>query len=219
MTDFVVLLSGHGSTLQALLDAVQTGLLPEACIKGVVSNVEGAYGLERAKIAQVPIRVVPHNQYASYDTFEADLASAVFALSPEPVLVLAGFMRILHDDFIQKFQGKIINIHPSLLPAYRGLNTYAKALAAGETQHGTTVHVVDNTLDGGPILAQLPVPILENDTVDTLKARVQEKERWLYPRILQLIANGDLILDPAPQYQNKPVPDTGLSALIYQLEN
>jgi len=211
MSQFVVLISGNGSTLQALIDATQTGALPKDCLRGVVSNIGTAYGLERAKAAHIPCHVLSHADFLTRESFDVALAESIFQLCPDdPIVVLAGFMRILSPGFVTTMQGRIVNIHPALLPAYKGLHTYERALEAGETMHGTTVHMVDASLDGGPILAQARVPIQSNDTPETLKTRVQEKERALYPKVLALICDNRLQLQNPPLFDGEVIPASGL---------
>jgi len=183
-----VLISGRGTNLQALLDACADPAFP-AGIALVISNVAGAAGLERADAAGVPTLVISHKDFPSRETFDARMDAALRAAGIE-LVCLAGFMRLLSDGFVTGWRGKMINIHPSLLPSFKGMHTHAQALAAGVEQHGCTVHYVTPALDDGPIIAQAAVPVLAGDTEETLAARVLEAEHRLYPEALKLVAQG-----------------------------
>ena len=157
----------------------------------VLSNLPGAGGLAKARAMGIPTAVVDHRPFATDRAgFEAALTEALEAQAPD-ILCLAGFMRILTETFITRWQGRMLNIHPSLLPKYRGLHTHARALEAGDTEAGCTVHEVTAELDGGPILGQARVPVLPGDTPDRLAARVLEQEHRLYPMVLRRFAEGD----------------------------
>lgn len=188
----VVLISGSGTNLQALIDDAETG--SGYRIVGVISNRPGVKGLQRAADAGIPTRVIDHKGFADRNGFDEALAKAVDALHPG-LVVLAGFMRILTDDFVDHFSGRMVNIHPSLLPAFPGLDTHARALAAGCQVHGCTVHLVRPTLDDGPILVQGVVPVLADDDAPTLAARVLEVEHRCYPIALDLVARGGMTID------------------------
>ncbi len=175
----VVLVSGGGSNLQAIIEAVQSGAI-KATIAAVISNNAAAYGLERARLADIPAISLVHTDYKSRDAFDQALQQTIDEYSPE-LVVLAGFMRLLGDDFVNHYAGRILNIHPSLLPKYRGLNTHQRALDAGESQHGATVHFVTPALDSGPLIIQASVAINNNDNATTLAARVLEQEHRIYP--------------------------------------
>lgn len=174
----VVLISGAGSNLQALLDA---DLPVEFAL--VISNNPDARGLEKAQQAGVKTLVLNHRDYESREAYDAALLAAIEPLQPDWV-VLAGFMRRLTGAFVQAFAGRLLNIHPSLLPKYPGLNTYERALEAGDEEVGTTVHLVTEEVDAGPILAQASVDVESDDTVASLKAKVQRLEHQLYPQVL-----------------------------------
>jgi len=174
-----VLISGNGSNLQALLDASAAADYP-AHITLVLSNKEDAYGLIRAENAGVPIAVIPHGNYADRESFDRVMDAALRSHEIE-LVVMAGFMRILSDWFVQQWQGRLINIHPSLLPKYKGLNTHARAIEAGDKEHGATVHWVTPELDSGEIILQESLTIMPDDTPDTLKERVHALEHQLYP--------------------------------------
>lgn len=188
----VVLISGRGSNLRAIIRAVQAGELPVE-LAGVISNRPEAPGLEHARAAGIACAVVDHKQYPDRDTFEAALMQRLDAYRPN-LVVLAGFMRVLSGRFIERYAGRLINIHPSLLPAFPGLRTHERALAAGVKQHGATVHFVTADVDNGPIIAQAAVPVLPGDTPATLAARVLEQEHRLYPRAIGWFAAGRLTL-------------------------
>jgi phosphoribosylglycinamide formyltransferase-1 len=183
-----VLISGRGSNLQALLDAsAEPGYPAEIAL--VVSNRPGASGLERAQRAGVPTRVIDHRDFADRPAFETALTGALRDAGAEAVC-LAGFMRVLTGAFVEAWRGRLLNIHPSLLPLFPGLDTHARALAAGVKLHGCTVHLVSEALDGGAIVGQAAVPVLPDDTAETLAARVLTVEHQLYPHCLRLLAEG-----------------------------
>jgi phosphoribosylglycinamide formyltransferase-1 len=184
----VVLLSGRGSNFQALLRAIEAGTLP-AGIRAVISNRPEAAGLATAAAAGIPTTVVDHRDYGDRESYDAALRSAIDAHDPA-LIVLAGFMRILTPAFVQHYAGRLINIHPSLLPRFRGLDTHARALREGATEHGASVHFVTEELDGGPVFLQARVPVHADDTAELLAARVLEQEHRLYPAAVRLIATG-----------------------------
>jgi len=188
----VVLLSGGGTNLQAILDAIARGEL-NAEIRAVLSNRPDAYGLERARRAGIATEVLDHKAYADRERFDAALMARIDGYAPA-LVVLAGFMRILSDGFVRHYEGRMINIHPSLLPKYRGLNTHQRALEEGETWHGASVHYVTPELDGGPVILQARVPVQAGDDPATLAARVLEMEHQIYPLAIQWIAEGRLAL-------------------------
>lgn len=193
----VVLISGQGSNLQALLDACgqnpyqpQSDPLP-ARVVGVLSNQATAPGLDRARACGVPTASVSHADYPERAQFDAALIPLIDAWQPD-LVVLAGFMRILTVDFVRYYQRRLMNIHPSLLPRHKGLNTHARALAAGDTEHGCTVHWVTEELDGGPVIAQAKTPVHADDTPATLAARVHQLEHQLLPQVLRAWAQSAL---------------------------
>lgn len=192
MQRIVVLLSGQGSNLQALMDACNRGDLP-ARIAGVIGNREDAYGLERALQAGIPTRLLRHTAFPDRDSFDRVLADKIDAFAPDWV-VLAGFMRVLTPAFVQRYRGRLVNIHPSLLPKYPGLDTHGRALRALDDEAGATVHFVTEDLDGGPVIARVRVPIAVDDTVETLTARVLSQEHQLYPAVLKGLVQGRLRL-------------------------
>lgn len=185
-----VLVSGNGTNLQALLDAAHAGALAPATIAVVISNVPGARALERAAAAGVLAAVVPHRGLARA-AFEDQLLAVLAAHGVEAV-VLAGFMRVLTAHFVDRFPLRIVNTHPSLLPAFPGVDAPAQALAHGVKLAGVTLHFVDASLDGGPIIAQAAVPVLDGDDARTLHARIQVEEHRLLPEVVQRLAAGRL---------------------------
>lgn len=188
----VVLVSGHGSNLQALIDAQAAGRL-EGAVTAVVSNRPDAYALERAARHGIPTEVVLAEDYPDRAAFDAELAKRIDQYRPD-LLVLAGFMRILTPEFVQHYAGRMLNIHPSLLPKYRGLHTHRRALEAGDTEHGASVHFVTEELDGGPVVVQVMVPIGPDDNENTLAGRVQACEHKVYPLVVNWFAEGRLRL-------------------------
>ena len=183
-----ILISGSGSNMVRLVESM-TGDHPARPVL-VLSNVPGAGGLAKAEAAGVPTAVVDHRAYADRAAFEAALTAALGPARPD-LVCLAGFMRVLTGGFVAGWSGRMLNIHPSLLPKFRGLDTHARALAAGETRHGCTVHEVTPDLDAGPILGQAEVPVRPDDTAETLAARVQAAEHRLYPAVLRRVAEGE----------------------------
>jgi len=189
-----VLISGRGSNLQALIDAAANPAFP-ARIALVLSNKADAYGLERARVAGIPTAVVSLRDHGGdRAAFDASMDRVLKDAGCE-FLCLAGFMRILSEDFVEAWRGRAINIHPSLLPAYRGLDTHARAIADGVTEHGCTVHFVTPGLDEGPAIIQATVPVLPDDTEDSLAARVLAREHEIYPKALGWLAEGRAVLD------------------------
>jgi len=182
------LISGRGSNLQALLDAARDPAYPAEIVL-VISNVAGAAGLARAAAAGVPQRTVSHRDFRGREPFEAALTEALEAARVE-LVCLAGFMRVVTAGFVAHWHDRMINIHPSLLPAFPGLHTHRAALDAGVKLHGCTVHYVREQVDAGPIVAQAAVPVAPDDDADSLAARVLEAEHRLYPAALRLIAEG-----------------------------
>jgi phosphoribosylglycinamide formyltransferase 1 len=186
-----VLVSGSGTNLQALLDAEARGELAPAEIAVVVSNRPGAPALKRAAAAGKPAVVVDHKAYTDRATFE-DALLATLASHGVELVVLAGFMRVLTEHFVSRYEHRIVNTHPSLLPAFPGANAAAQAIAHGVKLSGVTIHFVDTSLDGGPIIAQVSVPIAPADDADTLQARIQREEHVLLPAVVRRLAAGEL---------------------------
>ena len=188
MKRVAIMISGAGSNMVALAESM-TGDHPARPVL-VLSNEPAAPGLERARALGIPTRVVDHREYADRSGFEAAMTVALRAARPD-LIALAGFMRLLSPPFVATFSGRMLNIHPSLLPKYRGLDTHARALAAGESETGCTVHEVTAALDDGPTLGQGRVPVRSGDTAETLAARVREMEHRLYPAVLRRVAEGN----------------------------
>ncbi|MDX1667920.1 MAG: phosphoribosylglycinamide formyltransferase [Limnobacter sp.] len=187
----VVLISGRGSNLEAIVRHAKT--TGEYEVKAVVSNRPNAGGLEFALAHDIPVRVIDHKLFESRDEFDAMLGRQIAELEPD-VVALAGFMRILTPSFVARFEGRLLNIHPSLLPAFTGLNTHQQALNAGVRVHGVTVHLVTAELDHGPILDQAVVQVHEGDTAESLANRVLQLEHQIYPRAIARFANQQLKL-------------------------
>jgi phosphoribosylglycinamide formyltransferase-1 len=183
MKSIVVLISGSGSNLQAILDAVASGFIAGR-VFAVVSNKANVYGLERARRAGIATTVLDHKAYADRQSYDAALTAAIDEHQPD-LLVLAGFMRILTPNFVAHYQGRLLNIHPSLLPKYQGLNTHQRAIDAGDVEHGCSVHFVTAELDGGPVILQAKVPIFPDDDAESVAARVHEQEHRIYPLVIR----------------------------------
>jgi phosphoribosylglycinamide formyltransferase-1 len=188
----VVLISGSGSNLQAIIDGAAADLPVE--IRAVISNREDAYGLERARQAGIQTRILDHNEFDDRESYDQSLGDMIEEYRPG-LVILAGFMRILTPELVKRFHGRMFNIHPSLLPKYRGLHTHQRALEAGEKIHGASVHFVTEELDGGPLIIQAQVPILVDDDPDSLAARVLKQEHIIYPQAIRMFAEGSLRLD------------------------
>jgi len=192
-----VLISGSGSNLQAIMDACKFADYPGSVV-GVVSNKSDAYGLTRAKEADIETVALSHKDFESRESYDQALVSKIDQFSPD-VIVLAGFMRILTPAFVQHYQGKLLNIHPSLLPKYQGLNTHQRAIDAGDTEHGVSVHFVTEELDGGPVILQAKVPVFDGDTSDDLAARVHVQEHKLYPLVVKWLCQNRLSMETKGQ--------------------
>ncbi|AZE79879.1 phosphoribosylglycinamide formyltransferase [Pseudomonas synxantha] len=190
--DVVVLLSGTGSNLQALIDSTRTGDSPVR-IAAVISNRSDAYGLQRARDAGIETRSLDHKAFDGREAFDRALIELIDAFEPK-LVVLAGFMRILSADFVRHYEGRLLNIHPSLLPKYKGMHTHQRALDAGDSEHGCSVHFVTEELDGGPLVVQAVVPVESGDSAQTLAQRVHTQEHRIYPLAVRWFAEGRLIL-------------------------
>ena len=190
--DVVVLLSGTGSNLQALIDSVRTGDSPVR-IRAVISNRADAYGLQRARDAGIDTAVLDHKAFEGREAFDAALVELIDGYHPQ-LVVLAGFMRILSAGFVRHYQGRLLNIHPSLLPKYKGLHTHQRALEAGDKEHGCSVHFVTEELDGGPLVVQAVIPVELDDTPERLAQRVHSQEHQIYPLAVRWFAEGRLRL-------------------------
>ena len=200
MTSVVILISGRGSNMRSIVDA---GL--PADIRAVISNRPDAAGLAYARDRGITTEVVDHTAYPDRAAFDAALAACIDRHAPD-LVVLAGFMRILTPGFVEHYRGRMINIHPSLLPAFPGLHTHAQALATGVRVHGCTVHFVTPVLDHGPIIAQGVVPVLADDTPDTLAARVLTVEHRVYPAVATWLAQSRVKIMPDQRVQVEGVP-------------
>lgn len=187
MKNIVILISGRGSNMRAIVEAG----IPDARVVAVVSNRPDAPGLAWAREQGIATEIVDHKQYADREAFDAALAQAIDRHAPD-LVVLAGFMRILTAGFVGRYAGRMVNIHPSLLPAFIGVNTHARAIEAGVKFAGCTVHFVTPELDHGPIIAQAAVPILDDDTPQTLSTRVLDEEHRLYPQAVRWFVEGRL---------------------------
>ena len=196
----VVLISGNGSNLQAIIDAINTDNI-KATISAVISNKANAYGLKRASSAGIETHIIDHTHYATRELFDQSLMEVIDQYRPD-IIVLAGFMRILTADFVMNYSGKLINIHPSLLPLYRGLNTHKRALEDGATQHGASVHFVTPELDAGAVLIQGVVIVKKNDNEETLSNRVHQIEHIIYPQAVKLLVNNQVELKADRIYVN-----------------
>lgn len=192
VTKICVLISGNGSNLQAIIDEIEGGRL-NAKISGVISNRPSAYGLERAKEAGIEAVCLDHTNFDTRESYDEALKAQIDAFGADCV-VLAGFMRILTPEFVDSFAGKLVNIHPSLLPKYKGLNTHQRAIDNGDKEHGVSVHFVTPELDGGPVIIQSRVPVFDEDTASDLAERVQEQERRIYPLVLSWFSAGRLTM-------------------------
>jgi phosphoribosylglycinamide formyltransferase-1 len=200
-----ILISGRGSNMAAVIDAAIAGRL-EGAVTHVISNRPDAGGLDYARQRGIATTVVDHRAFASRDAFDATLAEAIDRGEPD-LVVLAGFMRILGAEFVHRYEGRMLNIHPSLLPAYPGTDTHQRALDDGATHHGCTVHFVTTDVDGGPIVAQAEVAVLPDDDAATLAARVLEQEHRLLPEVVGWFCAGRIVLD-----------DTGRVCVIDELQ-
>ena len=208
MKKIAVLISGQGNNLQAIINACQTQQIP-AEIVCVISNKANAFGLIRAQSAGIFSCVFLRNNFESNLAMDQSIADELDKFDVD-LIVLAGYMKILTPEFIQRFEGKIINIHPSLLPKYPGLNTYQRALDSGDREHGTTVHFVNEEVDNGAIILQAKVPIFDNDTVEVIEARTREQEYRIYPIVVKWFVENRLKLQNGVAYlDNIPLPEQG----------
>lgn len=202
----VVLISGSGSNLQAIIDAINNNHI-DATISAVISNRPGVKGLERARKANIKTIVIDHTQFEKRAEFDVALQEHIEQLNPD-LIVLAGFMRILSEDFINRYKNRLLNIHPSLLPEFKGLHTHRRAIEAGKKVHGASVHFVSNELDSGPVVIQAEVPVLENDDEASLAHRVLAQEHIIYPLAIKWFTQGRLAIKDNKVYlDGKPVKD------------
>jgi phosphoribosylglycinamide formyltransferase-1 len=199
-----VLISGNGSNLQALIDAAADATLHgEICV--VVSNREQAFGLQRARRANIPTHVIKHGEFDSRAAFDKALLELLDGYAPD-LIALAGFMRVLGSEFVEHYAGRILNVHPSLLPRFPGLDTHARALRAGVTEHGASIHFVTEELDAGPVVVQGKVMVHEDDTEAQLARRVHEAEHRIYPAAVAWFAEGRLrCRDQGAWFDGKPM--------------
>jgi len=204
-----ILASGNGSNMQAIANACEAGSIP-GHIAVVASNQPGAGVIGRAARSAIPTSVVNHRDYATRTDFDAALLAALQPHAPD-LVILAGFMRILTSTFIEAFRGRLLNIHPSLLPKYTGLHTHARAIAAGDREHGATVHFVSEDLDGGPVVLQAAVPVATGDSAETLAARVLHVEHRIYPLAVAWWVTGRLrLVGKEVRLDGKCVPARGI---------
>lgn len=187
----VILISGYGSNLDAVINAINEKKIPNTLIQAVISNRPDAFGLTRAKQRDIPTHCVDHTHFRDRDSFDAALIEKIQQFKPD-LVVLAGFMRILTPKFVREFKGKLLNVHPSLLPKYKGLNTHQRAIDAGDREHGCSIHFVTEALDGGPIVAQAVVNIDPEDTPESLAVKVRIEEHKLFPLCIQWFAQNRL---------------------------
>ncbi|WP_417689702.1 phosphoribosylglycinamide formyltransferase [Pseudidiomarina sp.] len=192
MKRIVVLISGSGTNMQAIVEACQQQRI-DGEVVGVISNKANVGGLEKAADAEIPTAVLSHKDYDTREAYDADLQQLIDGFQPD-VVVLAGFMRILTAEFTQHYHGRMLNIHPSLLPKYRGINTHQRALDNGDKEHGVSVHFVTEELDGGPVILQARVPVFEGDEASDLQQRVHAQEHRIYPLVVQWLCSGRLKL-------------------------
>lgn len=189
----VILISGRGTNLQSIIDAVEEGRI-NAVISAVISNRPDAKGLERARLGNIDAVVIDQKEYDDRSAYDRALIAKIDEYAPD-LIVLAGFMRILSDEFIQHFDNRILNIHPSLLPEFKGLHTHRRALEAGKKVHGASVHFVSNELDSGPVVVQAEIPVLSGDTEDMLGRRVLQQEHIIYPMAISWYIDGRLVIN------------------------
>lgn len=205
---FVILISGRGSNMQHIIEQSEKQGWPAEFVR-IIANKAQAPGIAWANDRGLPTSILPHRDFANREAFDERLAEIIEADRPDYVL-LAGFMRILTPGFVAKFRNRLVNIHPSLLPAFPGLNTHDQALAAGVGWHGCTVHFVTDQLDHGPIIAQAAVPVKADDTAQTLSERVLVAEHRIYPRVVQWLALGRVSVSEAGQVAIADVPERHL---------
>lgn len=204
----IVLVSGNGSNLQAIINACQNNLI-NGKIVAVISNKPDVCSLIRAKQANIPSHVINHKEFATREAFDHQLQLQIEQYQPD-LIVLAGYMRILTPHFVQHYSGKMLNIHPSLLPKYPGLNTHRRAMEAGDKEHGTTVHFVTDELDGGPIILQAKVPIFDNDEEQDIVERVLAQEHQIYPLVIKWFCDDRLTMINGRAYLDQTmIPKSG----------
>jgi phosphoribosylglycinamide formyltransferase-1 len=211
MKNIVVLISGNGSNLQAIIDACKQKKI-NGTLRAVFSNKADAFGLERAREAGIAAHALSASQFASREAFDRELVQEIDAYAPD-VVVLAGYMRILSPAFVAHYAGRLLNIHPSLLPKYPGLDTHRQVLENGDAEHGTSVHFVTDELDGGPVILQAKVPVFEGDSEEDVTARVQAQEHAIYPLVVSWFVDGRLAMrDGTAWLDGSPLPPQGHAA-------
>ncbi|AXR06804.1 phosphoribosylglycinamide formyltransferase [Salinimonas sediminis] len=210
-TKICVLISGTGTNLQAILDAIDANRINGEVVR-VISSKPGVLGLTRAQDAGIDAVVLDHAQYETRESYDNALSAAIDECDPA-CIVLAGFMRILTPDFVTRYAGKLLNVHPSLLPKYKGLNTHQRALDNKDTEHGVSVHFVTPELDGGPVIVQSRVPVFEDDTAQELAERVREQELNLYPVVVNWFCEGRLCMQNNKAIlDNEIIPSSGYAS-------
>jgi phosphoribosylglycinamide formyltransferase, formyltetrahydrofolate-dependent len=211
MKNIVVLISGNGSNLQAVIDACKQKKI-NGTIRAVFSNKADAFGLERAREENIPSHALEASQFAGREAFDRELVQEIDAYAPD-VVVLAGYMRILSPAFVSHYAGRLLNIHPSLLPKYPGLHTHRQVLENGDEEHGTSVHFVTDELDGGPVILQAKVPVFDGDNEDDVTERVQTQEHAIYPLVVSWFVDGRLEMrDGAAWLDGVQLPAQGYAA-------
>lgn len=211
MKSIVVLISGNGSNLQAIIDACKQKKI-NGTLRAVFSNKANAFGLERARDADIASHALTASQFPSREAFDRQLMNEIDAWVPD-LVVLAGYMRILSPRFVAHYQGRLLNIHPSLLPKYPGLYTHRQVLENGDEEHGTSVHFVTDELDGGPVILQAKVPVFDGDGEAEIQARVQAQEHAIYPLVISWFIDGRLQMrDNEAWLDGAPLPAQGYAA-------
>lgn len=213
--NIVVLISGSGSNLQAIIDAISVGKL-HANISAVISNRPDVKGLQRAEQAGINAQTLDHTQFDSRESFDQQLMKMIDQHQPD-LIILAGFMRILTDEFVLHYANRMLNIHPSLLPEFRGLNTHQRALEAGVKQHGVSVHYVSNELDGGPLVLQAVIDVLADDTAESLQQKIHQQEHIIYPMVIEWLAQQRLEVINQQVYLDKQPLETPAKWINNQL--
>lgn len=209
LPNIVIVISGSGTNMVAIAEQVKSQQL-EAKISAVICNRPEAAGVQKAKDRDIPVEIVDHTEFNSREDFDIALMRAIDEYDPD-LVVLAGFMRILTPSFVQRYEGRMLNIHPSLLPKHKGVNTHKKALEAGDAEHGVTIHFVTEDLDGGPNIIQAIVPVLDGDDEVSLSYRVQQQEYVIYPIAIKWFIEGRLTMKQGLSYlDNQALPSTGL---------
>lgn len=205
----VILISGSGSNMVTIVDEIRDGKI-DAEIAAVICNEPEAAGIQKARDRDIPVTVIDHRQFTSRDEFDLGLMRAIEEAEAD-LVVLAGFMRILTPDFVRRYEGRMLNIHPSLLPKYQGLHTHKRAIEAGDSHHGVTVHFVTEVLDDGPNVIQAVVPVLDGDDVTSLQKRVQLQEHVIYPIAVKWFVEGRLTMQNGKAcLDNTPLPSSGV---------